>query len=62
LAGSRDKRLAFWSIPDELNPPVDLGGEDVTYPTIQPVQHFQGSGNQDKVRGMVYNSISEVCM
>eukprot|EP00111_Clytia_hemisphaerica_P002506 TCONS_00007161-protein len=58
--GSRDNRLAFWTIPDEIpHSENDEGERGKLYPIVQPVQHFQGVGNKDKVRAMVYNSLSE---
>lgn len=56
VSGSRDKRLAFWSVPDPTN---DEDEKNSVHSVIKPIHHFQGTGNQDKVRAMVYNPIWE---
>ena len=68
--GSRDNRLAFWSIPDECtfendennNNDNSNSNSNGTFPIIQPLHHHQGASSQDKVRAMVYNDKSEVRM
>lgn len=55
--GSRDKRLAFWSIPDEN----ELDGESSPlFPVVEPVHKVEGNKTLDKVRAMVYNPICQV--
>jgi len=69
VTGSRDNRLAFWSIPDECtfendennnnNNNNNNNSSNGIFPIIQPLHHHQGASSQDKVRAMVYNDKSE---